>query len=126
MARYLSILALTGLLAFAGCGGSSKSSKSKAAASSSSAAQTNGDLGKLTLKNIAFHPKTASVKVGHRVTWTNEEDVMHNVTAVKGASFKSKLFGKDGSFSYTPTKVGTIKYTCTVHPGMDGTLNVTK
>jgi plastocyanin len=38
----------------------------------------------------------------------------------------SKAFGGGGSYSYTPRKPGTIKYVCTLHPGMDGTLVVTK
>ena len=46
--------------------------------------------------------------------------------AQSGADFKSDDFGKGGTFSYTPDKAGTIKYTCTLHSGMDGTLEVTE
>ena len=49
-----------------------------------------------------------------------------DVTAQSGESFKSQNFGKGGTFSFTPTKAGTIKYVCTIHPGMDGTLTVVK
>jgi len=72
-----------------------------------------------------FDPKETTVKVGEKVTWTNEDDVDHNVVAREGADFSSDTFGKGKTFSYTPTKAGKIEYTCTLHPGMDGELTVT-
>jgi plastocyanin len=77
------------------------------------------------MQNIAFDPKSVTVKVGQKVTWTNADSTDHNVTAQSGADFKSKDFGNGGTFSFTPTKAGTIKYVCTIHPGMDATLTVT-
>jgi plastocyanin len=77
------------------------------------------------MQNIAFDPKDVTVKVGQKVTWTNDDSVSHNVTAQSGASFKSKDFGNGGTFSFSPTKAGTIKYVCTIHPGMTATLTVT-
>ncbi|HKP89938.1 MAG TPA: plastocyanin/azurin family copper-binding protein [Thermoleophilaceae bacterium] len=65
-------------------------------------------------------------KVGQKVTWTNDETVDHNVTAKSGAKFMSKAFGGGGSYSYTPRAAGTIRYVCTLHPGMDGVLVVEK
>lgn len=76
------------------------------------------------MEDIEFKPKSLSVKVGQKVTWTNDESVQHNVVATKGASFKSELFGKGGTYSYTPKKAGSIAYVCTVHPGMEGKLTV--
>lgn len=76
------------------------------------------------MQNIAFAPKSTTVKVGQKVTWTNDDQTDHNVTSDSGASFKSKDFGNGGTFSFTPEKAGTIKYVCTIHPGMDGTLTV--
>jgi plastocyanin len=76
------------------------------------------------MKNIQFSPKDANVKVGQKVTWTNDDSVQHNVTATAGASFKSQNFGQGSTFSYVARKVGTIKYTCTLHPGMNGTLTI--
>jgi plastocyanin len=76
------------------------------------------------MQGIQFAPTSQAVKVGQKVTWTNEDSVDHNVTANSGASFKSSNFGQGSTFSFTPTKAGTIKYTCTLHPGMNGTLTV--
>jgi plastocyanin len=124
MRRILLLLCALAALVAAGCGGGSSGSSgtSSAAATSSSA----GGGGAVTIKmaNIAFDPKSTTVKVGQKVTWVNDDSVDHNVTANSGADFKSKNFGKGGSFSFTPTKAGTIKYVCTIHPGMEATLTV--
>jgi plastocyanin len=77
------------------------------------------------MKDLRFHPASTSVKVGQKVTWKNEDTVDHNVTAKSGAKFMSKAFG-GGSYSYTPRAPGTIRYVCTLHPGMDGELVVRK
>ena len=122
MTRLLLIAAAALAAALAGCGSSSSSSSSSSPPTTTSA----GGGAVVKMQNIQFNPKTITVKVGHKVTWENFDNVDHNVTATSGASFKSKDFGHGGTFSFTPTKAGTISYTCTIHPGMDGTLNVTK
>jgi plastocyanin len=114
------VLACVGLLA-AGCGSSNSNS------SSSSKSSGPAPKGAIKMQNIAFSPKSETVKVGQKVTWVNEDDVDHNVTTTGGAAkFASDNFGKGGTYSFTPTKPGTIKYTCTLHPGMDGEITVTR
>jgi plastocyanin len=81
---------------------------------------------RVAMRSIAFVPATATVKVGATVTWTNDDSVDHNVTATSGARFKSPAFGRNGSASFTPKKAGRIRYVCTLHPGMKGTLVVTR
>jgi plastocyanin len=76
------------------------------------------------MKGIQFAPRAIAVKVGQRITWTNDDDTVHDVAATDGASFKSKTFGKGGTFRFTPTAAGKISYVCTLHPGMDGTITV--
>lgn len=112
-------------LGVAACGGSSGGG-STATTSSSSASSSGGGGGvQIKMQNIQFSPKATSVKVGDKVTWTNDDNTDHNVTADSGASFKSKDFGNGATFSFTADKAGTIKYECTIHPGMTGTLTVT-
>ena len=114
-------------LAAAGCGSSNSSSTSSGSSSSApstAAASSSGGGVAIKMQNIAFDPKDVTVKVGQKITWTNDDSTDHNVTADSGADFKSKDFGKDGTFSFTPTKAGTIKYVCTIHPGMVATLTV--
>jgi plastocyanin len=120
----------------AGCGSSSNSSsssgsgssttKSSAPAASTTPSKKSAGGVAIKLQNIKFAPSSQTVKVGQKVTWTNADSVAHNVTATKGASFRSQSFGQGGTFTFTPTKAGTISYVCTIHPGMDGTLTVTK
>jgi plastocyanin len=91
----------------------------------SSAAKSN-DIVSIEMKNIKFVPHDVTVKVGQKITWTNNDSPPHNVTATKGATFKSDTINPGATFDYTPTKAGTIDYVCTIHPGQDGTITVTK
>jgi plastocyanin len=134
------MLLCAGALAFAGCGSSSNSSSGGGSSSSTPAAPATTSGGGATtegsassgggvavaMKNIAFAPTTVNVKVGQKITWTNDDSVPHNVTSQSGEKISSSTFGKGGTFSFTPTKAGTIKYVCTIHPGMDGTIVVTQ
>lgn len=133
MRRLLPIPLLAALaLIVAGCGSNSGSSSSSAStpapapAGTGSPASSGGGAKAVTvaMKNIQFSPKTITAKVGQKITWQNMDSVDHNVTAQSGASFKSSDFGRGGTFSFTPTKAGTIKYSCTLHPGMDATIVV--
>jgi plastocyanin len=126
MTRILLALCAVVALAAAGCGGSNSGSTSSGSSSSASTAAASSSSGGVTIKmqNIAFAPKAVTVKVGQKVTWTNEDSVDHNVTSQSGETIKSDNFGKGGTFSFTPKKAGTIKYVCTIHPGMTATLTV--
>jgi plastocyanin len=122
MRRILLALCAVVALAAAGCGSSNGSSTSSGSSSSASTAPASSSGGGVAIKmqNIAFDPKAVTVKVGQKVTWTNDDSTDHNVTADSGASFKSKDFGQGATFSFTPTKAGTITYECTLHPNMKG------
>lgn len=137
----LAVLAAAALaLAAAGCGSSSSSSSSSSTSTGSSSTpqqvtqtQPSSSVGsgpgvKVTMQNIAFNPKSVTVKVGQTITWVNEDSVEHNVTTQPGssASFKSKNFGQGGTYSWKATKPGTVKYVCTIHPGMDASITVLK
>jgi plastocyanin len=128
MTRILLALCAVVALAAAGCGssnsGSTSSGSSSSASTSTPAASSSGGGVTIKMQNIAFDPKAVTVKVGQKVTWTNEDTVDHNVTSQSGETIKSDNFGKGGTFSFTPKKAGTIKYVCTIHPGMTATLTV--
>jgi plastocyanin len=123
------LLALCAVLALAlglaACGGGDDNGGGSTSTTSSSAASSSGGGVTIKMQNIQFAPKDTTVKVGQKVTWTNDDNTDHNVTADSGADFKSKDFGSGGTFEFTPDKAGTIKYECTIHPGMTATLNVT-
>lgn len=120
-------LAAAALLA-AGCGSSDDKSSSDSASTTpaSGKAAPAASTTDISMKSIKFDPKEDTVKVGQAVTWTNDDGVDHNVVATKGADFKSDDFGQGKTYTFKADKAGTIEYTCTLHPGMDGTLIVTK
>jgi plastocyanin len=124
--NWRSPLALALVALIAGCGGSKKSSSTPAAPSTTpttTSAPNGGTIVDVKMQNILFSPKTVTAKVGQIVRWTNDDSVAHNVTA---STFKSSDFEQGGTYTQRMTKVGTITYKCTLHPGMDGTINVTK
>ena len=81
------------------------------------------------LRGFGFHPDTLTVAVGTRVTFTNQDDIEHTVTA--GApdhpdgAFRQSLPAKGATFAVTLTKPGTYAYYCERHPFMHGEIHVT-
>jgi plastocyanin len=134
MTRVALTLAVVLALVAAGCGGGdgggststgTGSSGATSAPASSPAKSSSGPI-MIKMQNIQFVPNQETAKVGQKVTWTNDDTVDHNVIATSGANFKSGNFGKGGTYTFRPKKAGKIAYVCTIHPGMDGTLTVTK
>lgn len=82
----------------------------------------------VTIEKYAYSPVAIKVKVGTKVTWTNQDSVEHTVTTDDGtpAKIDSGLFGKGESFSFTFDKAGTYTYFCQPHPYMKGTVIVTE
>lgn len=77
----------------------------------------------IKIDNFSFTPPTMTVKVGTEITWTNKDDIPHNVVA-EDKSFKSKVLDTDEKFTMTASKPGTYTYYCSIHPKMKGKLVV--
>jgi plastocyanin len=105
------------LLALSACGGDDEEP-------ASAGAPPSGDQATVVMKDVKFDPKAVTVKVGQTVRWVNEDTVDHDAVAREGADFKSELFGKGKSFEWKAEAAGTVKYVCTIHPGMEGTIEV--
>lgn len=73
--------------------------------------------------DFAFAPRTVTITVGDRVTWTNRDAVEHTATAVNG-SFDTGLLADGESATFRFTSAGTYRYLCTPHPSMTGTVVV--
>jgi plastocyanin len=71
------------------------------------------------INNLTFGPQSITVAVGQAVTWVNEDDLPHTVTAVD-KSFRSKALDTGDSFSFTFAKPGEYAYFCSIHPMMTG------
>lgn len=120
--RAIAVLATASAFAVAGCGDDDSSSSSASGGGDGVQQLAAGDV--IGMKSLRFKPEKVQVAVGQKVTWRNDEVVPHNVVANSGADFKSEVFGKDKTYSFTPKSAGTIKYECTLHPGMVGELDV--
>ena len=75
------------------------------------------------IKNDAFEPHTLTISAGQTVTFTNDDDDAHTVTANDG-SFDSKGLDTNGVWRHAFTKPGTYPYFCQLHPFMKGTIVV--
>jgi plastocyanin len=75
------------------------------------------------LHNYAFVPATLTVQAGETVTFINDDDDAHTVTANDG-SFDSKGLDTNHSWKHTFAKAGVYKYFCELHPYMKGTIVV--
>lgn len=135
------LLAMVFLVFLAACGGSSGSASNAPAATPTtaptaaptdtptsaptdtptSAPASNGN--SVAVANFAFSPASLTVKVGTKVTWTNNDSVTHTVTENQGA-FDSGQLPPGKSFSFTFTKAGTYSYHCNIHPSMTATIVV--
>jgi plastocyanin len=121
MKRFSAVVLPVVLLALAGCGSSSGKGSSRAAAATSTPADTIS----VVMKNINFNPTTIYAKVGQTVTWINRDQAPHNVTYASGPTFASSATFTNGeSWTLKLTTPGIIRYLCTIHPGMDGSIVV--
>ncbi len=80
----------------------------------------------MNIQDFDFEKANIKIKVGTKVTWTNEDSARHNVV-IDGEGEEglgSELLAKGESYSYTFTKAGMTKYLCEPHPYMKGMINV--
>ena len=72
-----------------------------------------------------FKPEKVVIHVGDTVTWTNDDDRDHNVTADDG-SFASDNLKAGKTYSHTFTEVGKFTYADSLHPREKGEVVVEK
>ena len=82
-------------------------------------------------KSNRFTPATVVVDPGTTVTWHNRDAITHNIHTAPGAAdfggafgAESGAFGPGKTYSFRFEKIGNFDYTCTIHPGMTGTVQV--
>lgn len=80
-------------------------------------------LAAIKISNFSFSPSSLSVKVGTKVTWTNQDAVPHLIIS-KNKSFTSASFNKGDSFSFTFKSKEAFPYSCKIHPSMKGKITV--
>ena len=75
----------------------------------------------VTVQLFKFRPDRLEVKTGTRVTWTNQDDIVHTVTS---DAFDLRLAGKGATASHEFTRPGVFPYACARHPAMRGEIHV--
>ena len=96
-----------------------------AAAAGGQAAVSQASGKTVTLRNIAFSPKSLSIARGTTVTFAwRDDDTAHNVVSRGAKRFRSIGVRESGSRSRKFTSAGTYRYVCTLHPGMSGRITV--
>jgi plastocyanin len=77
------------------------------------------------MKSLKFSPSKIAAKVNQQVDFKWNESVAHNIIFDK--TRRSKTLAKKGLIWSTKfDKEGTFKFKCTLHPGMQGEVKVTK
>ena len=77
------------------------------------------DAKQVVVDNFSFTPATAAVPIGTTVTWTNHDDIPHNVISPE-QKFRSPVLDTDEMFSHKFEAAGTYNYYCSIHPRMTG------
>ncbi|MBW3548286.1 MAG: cupredoxin domain-containing protein [Actinobacteria bacterium] len=118
-------LAVALLVGTAACGNAGSTPSSDATAPSASASEQGGAV---TIKTFAFDPDPATVPAGTTVTWANEDEILHTVTSGErdeaDGTFDKQLDGPGSVAEHTFDTPGTYAYHCSIHPGMDGVVEV--
>lgn len=74
----------------------------------------------------SFDPNSIEINAGESVTWTNDDNEIHDVASGSpekenmGQEFASGILSTGKSFSHTFDKPGTYEYFCTFHEAMTG------
>lgn len=73
------------------------------------------------IRRFSFRPRMLEVARGATVSWTNEDDTTHTVTA---AAFGSGHLALGGTFTRAFNERETFAYACEIHPSMRGEVRV--
>ncbi len=125
----MAVVIVVALIAVIAVSGHKSSNTSPTTTKSSSSANTSGAVATtaVNIQNYMFSPMVIKVKVGSTVTWTNQDQVHHTVTAdtVSADAPNGPLIGQGEKYSFTFKKAGTYTFHCMPHPYMHGTVVVT-
>jgi plastocyanin len=75
--------------------------------------------------NLTFNPPDVTIEPGQTVIWRNAVSMLHTITPDGHSEWtEGTVTNANDEFSHTFQNVGTFPYTCTLHPGMSGTVRV--
>src|SRR5258708_2315979 len=73
----------------------------------------------VSIDNFSFAPSPVTVSAGTTITWTNHDDVPHNVESA-AQKFSSPVLDTNQKFQFTFKDAGEYPYFCKLHPKMTG------
>jgi plastocyanin len=77
---------------------------------------------KVDIRGNTYLPAQLNIRVGQKVSWNNEDQVAHTVTA-NGLTF-GKSVPSGAVFNFAFVKPGNFPYHCEIHPSMQGAVVV--
>jgi plastocyanin len=86
----------------------------------------------IPLGDKAYEPNPLHVKVGSKITWTNDDKTTHTATSGTitsneyGKIFDSGYLSKGKSFTFVFDQPGEFEYFCLLHPTMIGKIVVSE
>jgi plastocyanin len=90
--------------------------------------ESDGRNATVAIQTFQFRPMLSEVKAGTRITWNNQDDILHSVTSGtpdnRDNRFGATLDGKGTSYSFTFTQGGAYPYFCDRHQSMCGEILV--
>ena len=78
----------------------------------------------VSLQDLAFNPNHILVAPSAVVTFTNNDRIAHNVIFANQNIASITEWTSGDRTATMPAAPGTYSYTCTIHPGMSGTVKV--
>lgn len=78
---------------------------------------------KVEIEDFVYYPDPVTIEEGGKVIWQNEDSAPHTATAEDG-SFDTGTLEEGKLKSETFKEVGTYAYICSIHPEMQGTVEV--
>jgi plastocyanin len=115
-------LALAVLMAGTAAACSSSSSGGTPPPGSGSGSPATGN--SVSISNFHFTPPSLTVKVGTKVTFTNDDSTVHTAGASDDPVIHSGNLSKGQTYTVTFNKAGTYDYVCDIHNYMHGTIIV--
>lgn len=73
------------------------------------------------MRDSLFKPTAVTVPVGTTLTFSNDDEIPHNVT---GDGLKSGDIDGGKQWQFTFSRAATYHFVCTYHPWMKGTITV--
>ena len=83
----------------------------------------------IRMQATAFNPNDVTISAGTTVRWVNDQPIAHTITpnnpAQAGVWVTQNIAATAGaSFTHRFNSTGVFNYTCTLHAGMTGRINV--